>query len=195
MQTTHKYQRALINPKYRSDTKMRGWTSVLASGSRVSTYKSDAQCRLETTISRRGAVSLNHGRSCVSRAKKKTRKKGKRIKKNAYTPRCSVVTNRKWEPHRSTRRLPSVNCEFLNRIPGFFKNPSSTFRTFGIFPPPPSNAGPRALALHLVLHYNPKFRSWERVELSFNTHLIRTVLYTIIILLYNYIILSRFDYN
>lgn len=139
-QRAHKYQRALINPKYRAVWYENAPVNFGArERSRVSTYKSDAQCRLGT-ISRRGAVSLNHGRSCVSCAQKKVGKGEKIKKKNCSAAWLQIVSeSRSVQPGVTVRKLRVFKSD-IGIFPKSVVNISSNFCSFS--PSGSGNAGP-----------------------------------------------------
>jgi len=126
--------------------------------------------------------------------KKKNQKKKEKI---VHAVLHSVVTNRK-RAAAFNRGYRSVNCEFKNRISGFFKNPSSTFRR-NFFPSGSDNTGPRASALYNIIILANS--SWENRSIDIVTpptvyYYIIIIYYSLLFRLYVYLLIRfYFDYK
>lgn len=123
---------------------------------------------------------VTKSRSFLRFARKKNRR-GKRteIKKKLYTPRCSVVTNRKWEPQRSTG-VTVRKLRVLNSDTGIFQkksvvNISSNFWNSSLPPLPPlpsssGNAGTTCFSVTLLYYNSERIRAGRIDILIFDTH-------------------------
>lgn len=160
IQRTHKYRRALINPKYRPVWYENARVNFGARFPAFRLINPTLNVDWERRYLDRGAVSLNHGRFCVSRARKKKQTE----KKNSTRHAVAAVANRKWEPQHSTGvtvrklRVFKIGCRNFSKIcRRHFVELLKCFTPSGI-----RQRRTTCQPLRLVSHYNPgKSKSGE----------------------------------